>query len=58
MTPNLFEALVFLKVNHDYWDAASVQLAYAQALESSQSDKIEEMIDQDDAYAANLGEDK
>ena len=25
ITPHLFEALVFLKVNYDYWDAASVQ---------------------------------
>ena len=57
LTPNLFEVLVFLKVNHDYWDARSVQLAYTKAL-NLQSDKIQEMIDEDDAYDANLGEDE
>ena len=57
MTPNLFEVLVFLKVNHDYWDARSVQLAYTKAL-NSQSDKVEAMIDEDEAYDANLGDDE
>ena len=57
MTPNIFEVLVFLKVNHDYWDARSVQLAYTKAL-NSRSDKIEAMIDEDDNYASGLGEDE
>ena len=57
MTPNIFEVLVFLKVNHDYWDARSVQLAYTKAL-NSQSDKVEAMIDEDAAYDANLGDDE
>ena len=47
----------FLKVNHDYWDARSVQLAYTKAL-NSQSDKVQEMIDEDDAYDANLSDDE
>ena len=58
MTPNLFEALIFLKVNYDYWDAASVQMAHANALQSSQSDKVVAIVDQDDDYAANLDEDE
>ena len=58
MTPNLFEALVFLKVNHDYWDASSVQLAYTHATKDSQSEKIGTMINEDDEYAADLGEDE
>ena len=58
MTPNLFEALIFLKVNYDYWDAAAVQVAYTDALKGSQSDKIVAMINQDDDYAENLDEDQ
>ena len=57
LTPNLFEVLVFLKVNHDYWDARDVQVAYTKAL-NLQSDKIQEMIDEDDAYDADLGDDE
>ena len=57
LTPNLFEVLVFLKVNHDYWDARDVQLVYTKAL-NLQSDKIQEMIDEDDAYDADLGDDE
>ena len=30
-TPNLFQALVFLKVNREYWDCRSVQKAHGQA---------------------------
>ena len=44
-------------MNHDYWDARSVQLAYTKAL-NSQSDKVQEMIDEDDAYDANLSDDE
>ena len=58
MTPNLFEALIFLKVNYDYWDAAAVQVAYTDALKGSQSDKIVAMVSQDDDYAENLDEDQ
>ena len=58
MTPNLFEALIFLKVNYDYWDAAAVQVAYTDALKGSQSDKIVAMVNQDDDYDANLGDDE
>ena len=56
MTPNLFEARIFLKVNYDYWDAAAVQVAYTDALKGSQLDKIVAMINQDDDYAENLDE--
>ena len=45
MTPNLFEALFFLKVNHDYWDASSVQLAYTNTTQGSQSEKIGTMLE-------------
>ena len=58
MTPNLFEALVFLKVNHDHWDASSVQLAYTHATKDSQSEKVGTMINEDDEYAADLDEDE
>ena len=44
-------------MNHNYWDARSVQLANTKAL-NSQSDKVEAMIDEDEAYDANLGEDE
>ena len=44
-------------MNHDYWDATDVQLAYTKAL-NLQSDKIQEMIDEDDAYDANLSDDE
>ena len=58
MTPNLFEALVFLKVNYDYWDAASVQVAYTNALNGLQSDRIVAMVEEDEEYAANFDEDE
>ena len=32
LTPNLFEALIFLKLNRDYWDASSVQVAYDKSM--------------------------
>ena len=58
MTPNLFEALVFFKVNYDYWDAASVQVAYTNALNGLQSDRIVAMVEEDEEYAANFDEDE
>ena len=50
MTPSLFEALVYLKVNRDYWDSSSVQVAYTQALKESQSAKVQNMINEDDEF--------
>ena len=50
MTPSIFEALVYLKVNHDYWDSSSVQVAYTQALKESQSAKVQNMINEDDEF--------
>ena len=52
MTPNLFEALVFLKVNHDYWDERSVQVAYDKALKGVQSSKVQSMVNEDEEFAA------
>ena len=52
MTPNLFEALVFLKVNHEYWDTRSVQLAYDQSLKESQSAKVQSMVNEDEEFSA------
>ena len=57
MTPNLFEVLVFLKVNHDCWDARSIQLAYTKAL-NLQTDRAREMIDEDDLYDVNVSDDE
>ena len=31
MTPHLFQALIYLKINHEYWDRKSVQQAYSWA---------------------------
>ena len=57
MTPTLFEALVFLKVNHEYWDTPTVQLAYSKALNDSQTAKVQSMINEDEEFSANLDED-
>ena len=57
LTPNLFEVLVFLKVNHDCWDARSIQLAYTKALKL-QTDRAREMIDEDDLYDVNVSDDE
>ena len=56
MTPSLFEALVFLKVNNDYWDSITVQLAYSKALKEVQSAKVQSMLD-DDAEFSDLNSD-
>ena len=52
LTPNLFEALVFLKVNHEYWDARSVQVAYDNSLNGVQSSKVQSMVNDDEEFAA------
>ena len=57
MTPNLFEALFFLKVNHEYWDSTIVQLAYSIVARDSQTAKVQTMINEDDEFSANLDED-
>ena len=57
MTPNLFKALVCLKVNHEYWDPTTVQLAYSSAVRNSQTAKVQTMINEDDEFSANLDED-
>ena len=51
MTPSLFEALVFLKVNNDYWDSLTVQLAYSKALKEAQSTKVQIMLNEDDEFS-------
>ena len=40
MTPHLFQALIFLKVNHEYWDCHSVQQAYTEARKQEQSARL------------------
>ena len=57
MTPSLFEALVFLKVNNEYWDSIMVQLAYSKALKEVQSAKVQSMLD-DDAEFSDLNSDE
>ena len=52
LTPNLFEALIFLKLNRDYWDASSVQVAYDLALKGEQSSKVHSMVNEDEEFAA------
>ena len=52
LTPNLFEALIFLKLNRDYWDASSVQVAYDLALKGEQSSKVQSMVNEDEEFAA------
>ena len=50
MTPHLFEALFFLKINHDYWDCRSVQEAYCQARKDLQSPRVQLMMEEDENY--------
>ena len=46
------EVMRFLKVNHDYWDTRSVQLAYDQSLKDSQSAKVQSMVNEDEEFSA------
>ena len=39
---------MFLKVNNDYWDSLTVQLAYSKALKETQSAKVQIMLNEDD----------
>ena len=53
MTPHLFEALIYLKINHEYWDCKSVQEAYTRAKKDAQSDRIAKMMEEDTNFAAD-----
>ena len=50
MTPNLFEALVFLKVNNEYWDCRMVQDTYMQARKELRSTRVQGMVEEDENY--------
>ena len=51
MMPNLFEALVCLKINHECWDCKNVQRAYTMTNKKAQSNRIKKMIEEDNNYA-------
>ena len=48
LTPNLFQALMFLKINQEYWDCRSVQQAYTEARKQAQSDRVKKMMEEDE----------
>ena len=54
MTPNLFESLVFLKVNNEYWDCNNVQEAYTMAKKEAQSDRINKMLEEDNNFGGDV----
>ena len=54
MTPNLFESLVFLKVNNEYWDCNNVQEAYTRAKKEAQSDRINKMLEEDNNFGGDV----
>ena len=48
LTPNLFQALMFLKINQEYWDCRSVQQAYTEARKQAQSERVKKMMEEDE----------
>ena len=55
LTPNLFQALMFLKINQEYWDCRSVQQAYTEARKQAQSERVKKMMEEDEEVeSANL----
>ena len=48
LTPAMFETLLFLKTNDEYWDILSVQEAYTRARNNTQNSRVTEMILEDD----------
>ena len=48
LTPAMFETLLFLKTNDEYWDIQSVQEAYTRARNNTQNSRVTAMILEDD----------
>ena len=53
LTPVFFEALVYLKINADYWELKTVQDAYTDVLRDTRNERLQKRIDEDQGYLEN-----
>ena len=49
----MFETLIFLKVNEDYWDLATVQSAHTLARRGATTEEIKSMMSEDEGFGDN-----
>ena len=45
MSPIVFEALMFLKFNQQYWDIFTVQRAYSTVIKESRAERLSKKIE-------------
>lgn len=54
LTPNFFKTLIFLKINHKYWDITPVTNAYDNIKEENKDERtLTKMMDDDDDWSVD-----
>ena len=54
LTPAMFEALLFLKTNEEYWDMATVMEAYTRVRNEVPNSRVTAMMAEDDEEAEQM----